>query len=153
MIGSQFQDLCLEKDHFQKLLNPVPPLGRHIHKDSITTPFLGSDSMFRQLPSNPFRICFGFVNLVYSNHYGHISSLGMVHGLKGLGHDPIISSHDQNNQVSYLGPSGTHCRERLMTRRVEKHNLPVLQGYMVGSNMLGNSARLTVDDVGLPYRV
>ena len=123
-IRLQFQDLCLKENHLQKFLNPFPLLGRYVHQNGITTPSLRREAVFCQLAFYPLRICLWFVNLVYGYHNRHTGYSGMVDSFNGLRHYPIISSHYQNNQISYLCPPRTHSRECLMARRIKKYDLP-----------------------------
>ena len=78
----------------------------------------------------------------------------MCDGLLGLGHDVIVGCHDDDGDVGNLCTAGTHGRESLVTRRVQEgHVTAVLKRDVVGTDVLGDTTRLTGNHVGLAYVV
>ena len=121
----------------------------------IVSPPHSSDKqvVFRQGLADLPRIGAGFVDLVDGHDNGNSGHPGMVDGFHGLAHDAVIGGHDQNDDIRHLGPSGPHGRKGLMTRRIEKDDVPALDVDMIGADGLGDPARLAVDHIGLADRV
>ena len=65
----------------------------------------------------------------------------MVDRLHGLRHDPIVRGHDQDHHVGDLGPARAHRRKRLVTRRVQEHDVPLGRADPIGADVLGDAAR------------
>ena len=81
----------------------------------------------------------------------------MVDSLYCLRHHPVVSRHHDNGDVGDLGPAGTHSGEGLVTRSIDKGNLAalvsLLQGHLVGTNVLGNTASFAFHHVGVANSV
>ena len=148
-IGFELQHLRLQQHHLQKLINTLPCLSRDRNHDGITAPLLGDKTILGKLLFHPFGIGVRLIYLVYGNDYGHSGSLGMVYGLNGLWHHPIISSHHQYHYVRHPSPSGPHGGKGMVPRCVYKGDLTLRQLYLVGSNMLGDTTSLPCRHVGL----
>ena len=74
----------------------------------------------------------------------------MIDGLHGLGHDGVVGGYDDDDQVGDLGTAGTHGGEGLVTGGVEEGDAAAVGELdVVGSDVLGDAAGLTCDDVGL----
>jgi hypothetical protein len=68
--------------------------------------------------------------------------------LHGLGHDPVVGGHHQDDQVRDLGPAGPHEGESLVARGVQEHDAPLGYVHRVGPDVLGDPAELGIHDVG-----
>ena len=97
----------------------------------------------------PLRVCPRQVNLVDGYNYGHLCGLGVVHGLKGLRHDPVIRSDDQYGDVGDLGAPGPDGSERRVARSVQEGYWLALSLHLVGADVLGYPANFTVDHSGV----
>ena len=74
----------------------------------------------------------------------------MRNGLLGLRHDVVVSSHNDDSDVGDLCTTGTHGGECLVTWGVEERDMTsILEGDVVGTDMLRDSACLASNDVGL----
>jgi len=74
----------------------------------------------------------------------------VVDGLHGLGHDGVVGGDDDDYQVGDLGAAGTHGGKGLVTGGVEEGDAAAVGELdIVGSDVLGDAAGLTGDDVGL----
>ena len=77
----------------------------------------------------------------------------MVQCLNGLGHNAVISCDHEDCHVGDLRTTGTHSGERLVTGGIDEGNRAVftLNGGvdLVCTNVLGNAAGLTLNDVGV----
>ncbi len=72
----------------------------------------------------------------------------MVDRLDRLRHDAVVGGDHQHDDVGGVGTTGTHLRERGVTRGVEERDRAVLVHHLVGADVLGDATGLTVDDVG-----
>ena len=74
----------------------------------------------------------------------------MADGFLRLGHDGVVRSYHNNGDIRYLSTAGTHGGKGLVTRRIQECNvLTARQFHTIRANVLGDSTRLTGDDVGL----
>ncbi len=74
----------------------------------------------------------------------------MVDGLDGLRHDSIVGSHNDDGDIRDLGTTRTHSGEGFVPRGVEESDvLSVLEFDVVSTDVLGDTARLAGDDVGV----
>ncbi len=79
----------------------------------------------------------------------------MVDGFEGLGHDAVIRSNHDDNNVRYLRAAGTHASKRFVTGGIEEDDL-ASEGRrirlgdvdLVGSDVLGDAAGFARGDVG-----
>ena len=91
----------------------------------------------------------GLVDLVDGHDDGHAGRARVVDGLHGLFHDAVVGGHDEDDDVRHLGAAGAHGRKGLVSRRVQKDDVAVLDVDVVGADGLRDAAGLAVDDVGL----
>ena len=74
----------------------------------------------------------------------------MIDGLDRLRHDAVVGGHHQHHDIGDVGTARTHLGKGRVARRVEKRDfLLVLGGDLVGTDMLGDAARLAARDIGL----
>ena len=72
----------------------------------------------------------------------------MVDGLDCLRHHSVIGRDDDDRKVGELGSTGTHSGERLVSRGVKEGDPPaVWKLHVVGTDVLGDTSRLSGDDV------
>ena len=115
-----------------------------------TTPFFDEEVHVGEFGLDAVGVGTGFVNLVDGKDDGDTGSLGVVDGFDGLGHDFVIGGDDDDSDIRHLGTAGTHGCESFVARGVEEGNLAAVgSGDLVGTDVLGDAARLTGNDVGL----
>ena len=74
----------------------------------------------------------------------------MVDGFYCLRHYGVVGCDDYDCKVGHLSTSCTHGCEGLVSRSVkEGDSLPVRKLHVVRSDVLGDTARLTGDHIGL----
>ena len=73
----------------------------------------------------------------------------MVDRLDGLGHDAVVGSHDQDDDIGHLGAAGTHGRKGSMTGGIDEGDLAVVDHDLRSADGLGNAARLAGSDAGM----
>ena len=113
-----------------------------------TAPFLDEEVHVGQLSLDAVGVGTGFVNLVDGEDDGNTCRLGVVDGLDGLRHNLVVGGDDNDGDVGHLGTSGTHGREGLVAGGVEEGDLTAVSGlHLIGTDVLGDAARLAGDDV------
>ena len=152
-VGLQLQNIGLEQDHFQKLLQADLLLGRNLGKDRLAAPGLRHQAVLGERLFDPFRVGVGFVDFIDRHDQGHLGGFGVVDGLDGLGHDPVIGRHHEDDDIRHLRPAGAHGREGLMAGRVQEDDPAVIHLDFVGSDVLGDASRFARRHVGLANRV
>ena len=116
----------------------------------LAAPLLNEDVHIGQLLTDLVGIGVGLVNLGDGEHHRDTGGLGMVDSLNRLRHHRVVSGDHDDTQVGNLGTAGTHGGEGLVTGRIQEGNLAAVgQAHLVSTDMLGDTASLTCDDVGL----
>ena len=118
--GFELQHLGLQQHLFKQLVDAITRLGRNRDKGRIATKLLWHHFFTDQFTFDAIWIGVGLVHFVECHHDGHTSCFRVFDGLTGLGHDTIIGGHNQDHNISGLGTAGTHGREGLVTRGVQK---------------------------------
>ena len=79
----------------------------------------------------------------------------MLDRLNGLRHHAVVGRHHQNDDIRDRRAARTHGGKCGMARGVDERQLLVAGLCLVGPDMLGNSAGLTIDDLeaGIANRV
>ena len=90
------------------------------HHDRVAAPRLGHEALLGQLLEDPVDVGVLAVDLVDGHHDGHVRRPGVVDGLDGLGHDPVVGRHHQDDDVGDLGAPGPHGGEGLVARGVDE---------------------------------
>ena len=73
----------------------------------------------------------------------------MVDRLDRLGHDTVVGSHDQNDDVGHLGATGTHSRKGGVTGGIDEGDLAVVDHDLRSTDGLRNAARLAGSNAGV----
>src|SRR6185437_7159392 len=134
------------------------PLSRgHVHELGVATELLGDQAVLGELGPDPARVRALLVDLVHRHHDRHAGRLRVVKRLGGLRLHAVVGRDDQDREVGGLRAAGPHGREGLVTRGVDEGDLALvavdLGLHLVGTDELGDAARLFRDDVGVPDRV
>jgi hypothetical protein len=72
----------------------------------------------------------------------------VIDGLQGLRHDAVIRRDHQHHNIGDFGAARSHARERFVTRRVDKHDVPAVFLDVIGADVLGDAAGLVLGHVG-----
>ena len=70
----------------------------------------------------------------------------MVDGFPRLRHHPVVGRDDEDDDVGHLRAAGAHQGERLVTRRVEEHDVPVVDGHVIRADVLRDAAGFALGD-------
>jgi hypothetical protein len=77
----------------------------------------------------------------------------VVDGLHRLRHDAVVGRDHQDRDIGGLRATGTHRGERFVARGVDEGDRPlaavVLDGNLVGTDVLGDAAGLALADAGV----
>ena len=76
--------------------------------------------MAQQIVADPLRVRLGLVAFVDGDNHRAFGGPGMVDGLNGLLHDPVVGRHDQNHDIGDIGSANAHFGESLVSRRVDE---------------------------------
>jgi len=73
----------------------------------------------------------------------------VVDGLARLGHDSVVSGHDDDGDIRDLGATRAHCREGLVARRIEERDQVAVDVDLVRADVLGDAACLAGRDASI----
>src|SRR6059036_1644700 len=152
-VGFELQDLGLERGHLEELVDARPLLRRRRDVDRLAPPLLRDEAMVGQLTLDALGIGLGLVDLVHDDEDRHVRRSRVVDRLDGLRHDAVVGGHHEDDDVGRLGAAGAHRRERLVPWRVQERNLAVPSLDLVGADVLRDSPKLLLGDLGLADRV
>ena len=146
----EVKEVRLEQHLFEELIHVDAVLGGNLLALILTSPGLGEDVHLGELLVDLVGGCPGLIYLIDSEHHRHACGLRMVDGLNRLRHHGVVSRDDDDGEVGHLGTAGTHGREGFVTRGIKEGDMTaVFQLHVVRADVLGDSTRLTGDDVGL----
>ena len=115
-----------------------------------TTPFFYEEVHIGQLGLDTVGVCAGLIYLVDGENDGNACCLCVVDSLNGLWHNLVVGSNDDDGDIGHLGTTCTHSGKCFVARSVEESNLAAIGGgNFVGTNVLGDTAGLACNDVGL----
>ena len=87
-----------------------------------------SGTRFSSASSRLTRSGFGvrLVDLVDRHDDRHVRRLRVVDRFARLRHDAVVGRDDEHDDVGHLRAAGAHQGERFVARRVEEHDVPVV---------------------------
>ena len=65
----------------------------------------------------------------------------------------VITSDYQDYDIRHLGASRPHGCEGFVARGIDENDMAVLELHIIGTDMLGDSARLRFREIRFPYRI
>ena len=148
-VALELENVGLEKDRLEKVVDADLLLGGDVHEHVLATPLLGDDAVLGELLADLVGVGTRLVDLVDGDDDGHACGLRVVNRLDGLGHDAIVGSDDQDDDIGDLGTTGTHGGERLVTRGVDEGDDAVVDLDLGGANGLRDAASLALGDAGV----
>ena len=152
-VSGQLEHVGGQGDCLQQLVDVGTVASGDIHEHGVATVLFGNQTVLGQLATNLLRGRTFLINLVHSNHNRHVSCLCVVQCFDSLGHNTVIRCDHEDCHVGDLRTAGTHSGERLVTGGIDEGNRAVftLNGGvdLVCTNVLGNAAGLTLNDVGV----
>ena len=116
----------------------------------LTTPLLNEQVHVSQVLTDTVWVSTWLINLVDSEYHWHTGSLRMSDSLLGSWHHRVIGCDDDDGDIGSLGTTGTHGGKRLVTWSIKEGYLATaFQGHTIGTDMLGNTTRLTGNHIGI----
>src|SRR5581483_5943224 len=108
-----------------------------------------------ELLSHPIRQSVRLINFIDGDDDWYFRGMSVIDGFERLRHDTVIRCNYQHDDVGCLCSSCAHARERLMTRRIEEHDLTaigrrigVLNGDLIRADVLGDATSFASSNVG-----
>ena len=148
-IGFQVEHLGFQQHLFEQFVEVDALFGRDLLVLVFTAPRLHEVVHLRELLLDVVRVGVGFVDLVDGEDHRYAGGLRVVDRLDGLRHDAVVGRDDDDGDVRDSGAARTHGRKGFVARGVEERDLLSVQHYAVSSDVLGDTAGLALDDVGL----
>ena len=149
-VGLQVKEFSLKQHLLKQGVNVQTDLSGDFLVLVFTAPALDENVHVGQLLTDLVWVGGGLIDLVQSEDDRHASGLGVVDGLDGLRHHAVISSDNDDGDVGDLGTTGTHSGKGFVTRRIQEGDLlTALGGHLVGTDVLGDTTRLTGHHVGV----
>ena len=110
--------------------------------------------MLQEVRFDLLRIRIIAIHFIDSDNNRRICRLGIFNGFNRLRHDAIISCHYKDDNIHRLCATSSHFRESRVTRRIKDRNLfSRFQLKLIGTNMLGDTARFARRHIGCPQSI
>ena len=131
--------------------------GADLCRDSrpwhVTAEFIEIDAMFRKRGLRPLDVRVRFIDLVDGYDERDFRLPDARERFQGLRFDSVVCRNNEYGDIGDVGAARTDGCERRMTRRVDEGYLLAFMNYLVGSDVLGDAARLFCDDVRLANEI
>ena len=125
-VGPELLELGQGDDVLEQIVQALLGLGRDVHELGVAAPVGGRELLLGQLAAHTVGVRALLVDLVDGDHDRDVRGLGVVDGLDGLRHHPIIGRHDDHGDVRDLRAAGPHRGEGLVARGVEERDRVVV---------------------------
>ena len=152
-IGLKLQYIRCEQDHIKQVLDTLARLSGYRNKYRTSAPILGNELVLGKLLFNPVYIGTWFIYLVDRYYYFNTCCLGMVDSLNSLRHYSVIGRNNKYGDIRRIGTPHTHGSEGLMSGSIKEGYLLISNLNNICTDVLGDTARLTVNNICLPYAV
>ena len=139
-----------EKDLLQELVEPLAVLRGNVRILRRAAPFLRLELLLDELLPNAGGIRAFRVDLVDGDHDRHLGRARVADRLERLRLDTVVRRDDEDGDVRHLRAACAKGGERLVARRVQKGDSPVVVIDLVGADVLRDAAGLGLDDRRLP---
>ena len=156
----EFGEIGDQADHFHQQVQIRFLLRRNVDEDRLAAPFFGHEAAIGELLLHAVGHRVGLIDLVDGNDDGNFGGVRVIDGFDRLRHDAVIGSDDEHDDVGRLRSARTHACERLVTWRIEEHNLApeggrflVGDANFVGTDVLRDATSFAFGNVGEPDRV
>ena len=117
------------------------------NKNRTSAPIFRNQLIFCQFLFHTFDICTWFINLIDCNNNFNSGSFCMIDCFYCLRHYSVVCRYDKNGDIRRACTAHTHCRKRLMSRRVEERNFFSVCFYNICSDMLSDTTCFTIDHI------
>ena len=149
-VSLQVEHVSLEEHLVEQIVNTDTLLGTDFLALILTTPLLNEQVHVSQVLTDTVWVSTWLINLVDSEYHWYTGSLRMSDSLLGSWHHRVIGCDDDDGDIGSLGTTGTHGGKRLVTWSIKEGYLATaFQGHTIGTDMLGNTTRLTGNHIGI----
>ena len=145
----ELEHVGLEKNRLEQVVDTLARPSRNVHEHVLAAPLLGNDAVLDELLAHAIGVRLGLIALVDRDHDGHAGGLRVVDRLDGLGHDAVVGSNHEHDDVGDLGAAGAHGGERLVTRGVDEGDLTAVDLDLRRTDVLGDATRFVRGDTGM----
>ena len=128
-------------------------LSRYRNKDGASAPVFRNQIIFGKFLFYPFHISTWFINFIDGNDDINTCCFGMVDRFHSLRHHTVVCGNNQYGNIRSIGTTHTHGCKCLMTRCIKEGDLLSLDGYHISTDVLGDTAGLTVGYICLTDRI
>ena len=142
-----------EQELLEQLVEVESLLGGHLGELGRSAPLLGLQPLGGELGANAVEVRIRDVDLVDRNDDRYSCCARMRDRLARLRHHTVVGGDDEDRDVGHLRSAGAHGGERLVARGIEEGDPASVEDGLVGPDVLGDPARLGVDDGCLADRV
>ena len=149
-VSLQVEHISLKEHLVEQIVNTDTLLGTDFLALILTTPLLNEQVHVSQVLTDTVWVSTWLINLVDCEYHWHTGSLRMSDSLFGSRHHRVIGCDDDDGDIGSLGTTGTHGGKRLVTWSIKEGYLATaFQGHTIGTDMLGNTTRLTGNHIGI----
>ena len=145
----EIHDLGLQQDRIEQFVDTLARVGRNIYELLLAAPVLGDNLVLGQLVLDALRIGVFTVDLVDRHDERYARRLRMLDRLNRLGHDTVISSHNQDNNIRRLRAACAHRREGRVARCIEERDHALVGRDRVRADVLRDTASFTRSHLGM----
>ena len=125
-----------------------PLLGGDLLALILTSPLLYEVIHGSELLAYHIRLGPRLIHLIDGKNDRHTGQRGVRDSLLSLRHDTVIGCDDDDDDIGHLGSTSTHGGKGLVSGSIDEGELASsLEGHSVGTDVLGDTTRLTGDDV------
>src|SRR5450830_1861888 len=116
----QFQHFGLQQHVFQQGIDALAGLRRHRHEWRFATVFFRHDAFGNQFLRHAVDVAARLVDLVDGDNQGYAGRFRVGDRFLRLRHHAVVRRHHEDDDVRCLRTAGTHCREGLVTWRIQE---------------------------------
>ena len=136
----KLEQLRLQKDQLEKLLDAGLLFCRYLGRQRRSAPFFRLETQLAELLHHLVGIRVRLVDLVHRHDDRNVRRPCVVYGLPRLGHDPIVGSHDQNDDIRDQGAPRPHRSEGFVAGRIDEGNLLAVDAGHIGADVLRDAS-------------
>ena len=152
-IRLQLEDVAREQDHLEQQVDVGLLTRGHFHRDRLAAPFFRHEVELGELALHALGAGVRLVDLVDRHDDRHVRRLRVVDRFPRLRHHAVVGRDHEDDDVGHLRAAGAHEGERLVTRRVEEHDVPVVDGHVIRADVLRDAAGFALGDARFADRV
>ena len=119
-------DVGDEQDHLEQQVEVLLLLRRDLDHDRLAAPCFGDQPEVRELLLHALGVGVRLVDLVDRHEDRHAGRLRVVDRFPRLRHHAVVGRDDEDHDVGDARAARAHHRERFVARRVEEHDVAIV---------------------------